>query len=220
MDRVEWEAHRDAPEGPRKRKMLAKLLVDNEALARYYVRGFASASSYYTENMYDDLLQAARIGIIRALERWDPDKGGFSSVAFRWALHEMQSVTENATAMKIPRRAFLLRREQEKIAVFKALHGRDPAPEEVGLTPAAVERARQADVEMVPVSDADNVAAPDAEDGPEATIDRKRDQESLQRYLATLSKRDVREFWTGTRADLTAAAKAYVEEARDDYSGR
>src|SRR5271166_1211170 len=128
MDRAEWEAHRDAPEGPLKRRLLAKLLADNEPLARYYVKSFAASSAYYTDNLYDDLLQAARIGIMRALAKWQPDKGGFSSVAFRWALHEMQTVTEHATSVKVPRRAFLLRREQNAIAAFQAKHGRPPTP--------------------------------------------------------------------------------------------
>ncbi len=224
MDRVEWEAHRDAPEGPRKRKMLSKLLADNEALARYCVWRFISTSTYYTDNLEADLLQAARIGLMRALPAWDPDKGGFNNVAFNWIWHEMQLVVRHASGISIPKSAFLPRAKQDEIARFEALHGRPPEPVEVGLTPATVERARKACVEMGPIETADEYQQRnhdvDAEDEAVAAIDRKRDQLALQDFLGTLSKKDVKDFWSGARADLTAKAKAYVEGARTGNVGK
>lgn len=212
MDREDWRAYCDAPEGPRRARLLAKLLRDNEPLVRFYVASFTKSSRYYTDNMRADLLQAASIGIIRALPAWDPDRGGFSSVAFRWALHEMQLVVRHATSVSVPKSAFLPRAKQDEAAKFTALHGREPEAHEIGLTEAVVDRAREATSTFRPLSDADEV--PSEDPGPEAGIDQRRDQEALRAFLRGLKAKDRREFWTGTRPDLTQRAKLYVEGRR------
>ena len=102
MDRVCWEKWRDAKTLALKRALCSKLLADNDRLAQYYVASFSKWSAYYTANMQDDLLQAARIGIIRALPAWDPDKGGFSAVGYWWARHEMQLVARHASRISVP----------------------------------------------------------------------------------------------------------------------
>jgi hypothetical protein len=68
----------------------------------------------------------------------------------------------------------------------------------------------------VDVSEAEGVTGADmSPDAPEETIDRKRDVEYLKAFLKTLPAKDRKEFWTGTRADLTERAKAYVEKQRE-----
>lgn len=213
MDRVTWERWRDAPPGDEKKRLEAKLLADNDKLARYYVAGFSTHSAYYTDNMQDDLLQAARIGILRALSKWDPDKGGFSAVGYQWARHEMQQVARHASRISVPKSAFLPKAKQDEIAKFEAIHGRSPLPSDVGLTQKVFDRVRMATVEIVEVEQADSVEV-DTENTPEFVIDRKRDAEALNAYIRTLSPRDRREFWAGSRPDLTEAAKRYIEDAR------
>lgn len=215
MDRVVWRQWRDAPPGARKRALSAKLLADNDNLAQYYVARFSRRSSYYTANMQDDLLQAARIGMLEALPAWDPDKGGFSAVGFWWALHEMQQVARHASRISVPKSAFLPKSKQDEIAKFEATNGRPPEPEEVGLTQRVLDRARAATVEIVDVSEADDVAHED--DGamsPEEAVDRKRDQASLQAFLKRLTAKDRKEFWSGDRGDLIELAKKFVAARR------
>lgn len=219
MDRATWTAWRDAPSGKTKNRLRDKLLADNDKLAQYYVAGFSKYSAYYTENMQDDLLQAARIGIMRALPAWDPDKGGFSSVGYWWARHEMQLVARHASRISVPKSAFLPKAKQDEIAKFEALHGRTPSPEEVGLTQRVLDRARMATIEIVDVSeaDADGATVADAhatEEAPEEALDRKRDMTSLKAFLKRLSAKDRKEFWAGDRPDLVALAKTFVSARR------
>lgn len=214
MDRAGWEKWRDAPAGSkRKRALCAKLLADNDRLAQYYVASFSKWSAYYTSNMQDDLLQAARIGIIRALPAWNPDKGGFSAVGYWWARHEMQLVARHASRISVPKSAFLPAKKQEEMARFESRHGRAPTPEEVGLTEQVIDRSRKAMVEIVDVREADEVAE-EPGDSPEAAIDRRRDLESLKAFIGRLSKKDQRDFWKGDRPDLTGRAKRFVEGRR------
>jgi RNA polymerase sigma factor (sigma-70 family) len=193
--------------------LLGKLITDNEALAKYYVREFEKRSNYYTDNLHEDLLQAARIGMIRALDVWKPDEGGFSSVAFWWAIHEMQLVTRHASGISVPKSAFMPPKKQTEIARFVTMHGRDPLPEEVGLTEKAFERARKANVCMVPDGEADDVALEETEDA-ESCFDRKRDMAALKEFVHGLSAKKQKEFWTGANPELTQQAKTYVEEKR------
>lgn len=213
MDRVTWAAWRDAPKGKKKQALQAKLLADNDSLAHYYVAGFSRSSSLYTDNMQDDLLQAARIGIMRALPAWDPDKGGFSSVAFGWARHEMQGVARHATRISVPKSAFIPRAKQQEIDAFEALHGREPLPEEVGLTQKTVDRSRAARVKIVDMEEAEDSSDPETPSAEEA-LDRKRDTESLKAFLKKLSAKNKREFWGGNRPDLVELAKVFVRARR------
>jgi RNA polymerase sigma factor (sigma-70 family) len=217
MDREVWEQWRDA-RGARKKTLLSKLLADNEPLVRYYVARFSKNSNYYTENMEDDLLQAARIGIIRALPAWEPDKGGFSAVGYWWALHEMQQVVRHATGLSVPKSAFLSRAKQDEASRFAAVHGREPEPEEIGLTEQSVDRHRKAMVECVPLERQDLEHASEVADNSvpdvEVTIDRKRDMGALQEFLEKLPKKDQRDFWAGDRPDLAERAKRFVEGRR------
>ena len=212
MDRIIWEQYR-AAKGAERKRLHDKLIVDNEALAQYYVREFTRRTNYYTDNLKDDLLQAARIGMIRALDAWKPDEGGFSSVAFWWAIHEMQLVARHASGVSVPKSAFLPKKKQDEIDKFVTMHGHYPSPEEVGLTSTILDRARKAKVVMCSASDADHVAAEEAPDH-EGSIDRKRDTRALQEFIAKLSAKDRRDFWTGDRPDLTQRAKLFVEGRR------
>jgi RNA polymerase sigma factor (sigma-70 family) len=218
MDRATWQEWRDAPKGKKKAAALAKLLADNDNLARYYVAGFSRYSAYYTENMQDDLLQAARIGIMRALPAWEPDKGGFSSVAYWWARHEMQQVARHASRISVPKSAFLSKAKQDEIAKFEAVHGRPPEPEEVGLTQRILDRARMATVEMTSLDELDSGEGygelQTTEEDPGEALDKKRDLESLQVFLKRLSAKDRKEFWSGSRDDLTSLAKTFVKARR------
>jgi DNA-directed RNA polymerase specialized sigma subunit len=229
MDREVWQQWRDAPPGALKQRLCTRLLHDNDRLAQYYVASFSKHSAYYTANMQDDLLQAARIGLLRALAVWQPDKGGFSAVGYQWARHEMQEVVRHASPITVHKRAFLTKAKQDEIARFEAQHGRPPMPAEVGLTEKVALRARMAVVAITHEREADTLQAPPGDSAddtcaaeeadpdaelPDAALDRKRDIESLAAFGKKLPAKDKKEFWSGTRPDLAAKAKAFVEERR------
>jgi len=212
MDRLAWNAYRKA-RGARRARLQAKLLADNEALARAYATAYAKHTQYYTEHLADDLLQAARIGLLRALDGWDPEKGAFSLCAYFWSLHEMQLVVRHATGVSVPKSAFIPQKKQNEVARFFALHGRDPLPEEIGLTDIVIDRARKAMAAFVPMTEAEGVPD-DSLPSPEAVIDRKRDAAALREFVEALSFRDRKDFWTGDRPELTERARKFVEERR------
>lgn len=83
---------------------------------------------------YDDLLQIGSLGLIRAIERFDPHKGvAFSSFAMPYIRGEIQHyLRDRAASIRIPRRCLEL--QQAGAAVERRLRdrlGRPPSPAEV-----------------------------------------------------------------------------------------
>ena len=96
-------------------------------------RGLAGRYSY-TDEPFDDLLQVASIGLIKAIDRFDPDRGAkFSSFAAPTILGELKRhFRDKGWALHVPRplqeRTLAVSREAE--ALSKRL-GRSPKPGEV-----------------------------------------------------------------------------------------
>jgi len=59
-----------------------QLVVDNDRLAGWYVRRYSLIST--RNSVYDDLVQAARVGLVEAAKRYDPARGQFSTYAIWW----------------------------------------------------------------------------------------------------------------------------------------
>jgi RNA polymerase sigma-B factor len=98
-------------------------------LARELARRYA-----YTDEPFDDLLQVASLGLLKALDRFDPDRGAkFTSYAAPTILGELKRhFRDKSWALHVPRdlqeRALAVSREAEALA--KRL-GRSPKPREV-----------------------------------------------------------------------------------------
>ena len=96
-------------------------------------RGLAGRYTY-TDEHFDDLLQVASIGLIKAIDRFDPDRGAkFSSYAAPTILGELKRhFRDKGWALHMPRdlqeRTLVVSRETEVLA--KRL-GRSPKPREV-----------------------------------------------------------------------------------------
>jgi RNA polymerase sigma-B factor len=94
-------------------------------LARRYI---------YTDEPFDDLLQVASLGLIKAIDRFDPDRGSkFSSFAAPTILGELKRhFRDKGWALHVPRdlqeRALAVGRETE---VLSKRLGRSPKPREV-----------------------------------------------------------------------------------------
>jgi RNA polymerase sigma-B factor len=98
-------------------------------LAREFARRYV-----YTDEPFDDLLQVASLGLIKAIDRFDPDRGSkFASFAAPTILGELKRhFRDKGWALHVPRdlqeRALAVGREAE--ALSKRL-GRSPKPREV-----------------------------------------------------------------------------------------
>lgn len=218
MDRQAWEAYRAMPPGPRKRAAQAKLVAGEENLIQYLVSRFIAGSRYHTDELREDLAQAARIGAIRAIDAWDPPRGPFLTVIWGWAKHEMQSVIErSALPITVPRRAHLPKAKQDAIAAFYAQHGRDPDPEELrkmGISGNDHLRSQRAAAAFTGAHDGSADMAAEEDESPEEAIDRKRDEAALVAFTKGLKPAEREDFWAGKRPDLVEKAREYVERRR------
>jgi RNA polymerase sigma-B factor len=116
--------HRDGDLGARE-ELVRRCLPLARELARRYI---------YTDEPFDDLLQVASLGLIKAIDRFDPDRGSkFASFAAPTILGELKRhFRDKGWAVHVPRdlqeRALAVGREAE--ALSKRL-GRSPKPREV-----------------------------------------------------------------------------------------
>jgi RNA polymerase sigma-B factor len=125
----------------------------------------------YTDEPFDDLLQVASLGLIKAIDRFDPDRGAkFASYAAPTILGELKRhFRDKGWALHVPRdlqeRTLAVSREAE--ALSKRL-GRSPKPREVasaiGCSVEEVLEAQQAAASY----EAASLDAPTAHDDEEA----------------------------------------------------
>lgn len=98
------------------------------------VRKIAHRVSYQCSEPYEDLEQIGQIGLIRAIERFDPSQGcAFSSFAVPYIRGEMlHFLRDRGTTVKIPRRWQDLQKEAQKVQqdLIRQL-GRSPSDGEV-----------------------------------------------------------------------------------------
>lgn len=198
----------------RKAQLFDQLVKDNEPLVRKCAGEFILGTRYHVDSIREDILQAARIGLIRAIHKWEPVRGAFSTIAYHWMRHEMQQVTRHATPITRPKDADLPRTKQDAAAAFYAQHGRDPTPAEIGVTAQAMRQAQAAAATFVGEAFANEIPAAEVPPTPEADIDRARDVEALKGFIRKLSPTDRKEFWAGKREDLIEKARLYVSQRR------
>jgi RNA polymerase sigma-B factor len=125
----------------------------------------------YTDEPFDDLLQVASLGLIKAVDRFDPDRGApFASYAAPTILGELKRhFRDKGWALHVPRdlqeRVLAVSREAE--ALSKRL-GRSPKPREVaGATGCSVEEVLEAQ-QAAGSYEAASLDAPTARDDEEA----------------------------------------------------
>lgn len=214
MNILDFKAWKKAKTPTHRNALMAKMVKDNEPLIQKCAAAFLARTNYHTESLREDVYQAARIGMIRAIERWEPRRGAFSTVAYYWARHEMQLVLRDATPITRPKDADLPKSKQDFAASFYAINGREPTAEEMGLPASALRRAEKAMAGFVRIDSPVLEIEEEQDETPEDAIDTARDLKSLATFTKKLSPSDRKEFLTGKREDLNILAKEYVEQRR------
>jgi RNA polymerase sigma-B factor len=153
---------------PERRDLAASREIERELLIRYHRNGDLAAREElverclplardlarrytYTDEPFDDLFQVASLGLIKAIDRFDPDRGAkFTSYAAPTILGELKRhFRDKGWALHVPRdlqeRTLAVTRETEALS---KRFGRSPKPREVaraiGCSVEEVLEARQA----------------------------------------------------------------------------
>jgi DNA-directed RNA polymerase specialized sigma subunit len=212
VDTLAFYTYRTA-RGKKKAALLAELVAAEEPLVQRLAARFLGRINIDTSHIREDVLQAARIGILRAVQTWEPCRGSFLTVAWGWTRLEMQRVMGHAAPVSYPRSLLFDGGFQHEAAVFYAKHGRDPTPEELHV-PARKRLAHgRVPAKFVSLAKAEKEVAEEPRDeAAELEAEKLQDEQmkTLQFYLATLTKSERTALLAGKRADLFAAAKAYV----------
>lgn len=83
-----------------------------------------------------DLMQAGCIGFVRALDKYDPSKGGIAAYSKHWIRHEIQQCTIHDTTIYMPKGTGLPRVAYLKAEKIRQDEGREPTPQELGISQA------------------------------------------------------------------------------------
>lgn len=99
-----------------------KIALANDGLARK----IAHQQSQVCPEPYDDLLQLARIGLMKAVERFDPTTGNaLSSFAIPYIRGEIQHyLRDKWGSIRVPRRSLELAARMRRIRQYMEKHGR------------------------------------------------------------------------------------------------
>lgn len=90
----------------------------------------------------DDAMQAARLGFVDAVHRFDASKGPLRPYAMHRIRHELQSATEKNYTIKIPRRAGLPAAVLRQAEITFTRDGREPTRDELNGHAQAWEQAK------------------------------------------------------------------------------
>jgi RNA polymerase sigma-B factor len=117
------------------RRLRDQLVLDHEWIAAYVARRFLDRGE-----PFDDLVQVARLGLVKAVERFDPSQGTpFAGYAIPTVLGEVRRHFRDATwSVRVPRRA--KERSLEVTKVASALG------QELGRAPTVAELANRMQV--------------------------------------------------------------------------
>lgn len=119
--------------------LLEAFLRAKEGLIRHLAQK-AIAAEKTTEDL-DDLLQAARLGFLRALDDWDPDKGALSTHAGWWIKNRIQRAAHDAQTIALPR--IRATTEERNRAVLALRDDPDVDAASLGLTPGVLEQVKK-----------------------------------------------------------------------------
>lgn len=115
------------------RRVAESVVSLNEGLVKQFGMRFGRPQ---TAEEKEDVFQAARMGILRALTDFDPTKGAFSTHA-QWHIRDyVQRWTGKTVAVTRPRSASMPGHVAKAAREFRQKHGREPTAEDLGVDPA------------------------------------------------------------------------------------
>jgi RNA polymerase sigma-B factor len=191
----------------------------DEMIERYLPLARSLAARYRaTDEPYEDLVQVASVGLVKAVDRFDPARGSaFSSFAVPTILGELRRHFRDRTwAMRVPRdrQELYLRLERTRDELTMSL-GRQPTLAELAEQAVASEEEILQALELSAAYRAEPLEAadPDAEAGPmPGSIDdgyeRAEDRAVLDTLLRTLAPPDAEIVLLRFHEDLTQDAIA------------
>lgn len=123
-----WRA---MPKGFMREKLFGELYKQQEKHLRFYAFKFQSP---LIRMHPDDALQAANLGFLNALDRWDVQRGSWITCLFIWVRRCVQDTQARESVVYRPHsvaKPYKTYRAQE---AFEAREGRTPTAEELGVT--------------------------------------------------------------------------------------
>lgn len=147
MNIAHWREYYVATDPATKRRILDLILADNENFIvanvhRLIRRGLVSPMSSIASSPLEDLIQAGRLGYMKALEKFDPEKGAFPTYAQHWIRHEVQQAALVETTIRKPKDSGLPYAALKKMDEIRTRFGRDATAEELGVSEADLSRWR------------------------------------------------------------------------------
>lgn len=140
------------PEGPEKVKERSRIAQLNAGIAHLLAVKFARVKP-----ISDDIKHAAFLGVIHAIDRFDPKMDiSFPSYAKWWVRHYVQEQERLEVEWTRGRNYKMPTEAREKAKKIRALEGREPTAEELGVSPQEYERFYSPDLYFVSTDEAQN----------------------------------------------------------------
>lgn len=109
------------------------LVIGNKGLV-WSVTKRTLGAAFGNEANREEALQEGNIGLVRAIDTFDENRGAFSTCAALWIRHHVQSCAQKQVDFRKQRSACMPAAVARAVARFRALRGREPEAFEVGAT--------------------------------------------------------------------------------------
>lgn len=133
MDMQVFAEYKAETDPRRKAALLNRLVRENEKFAHKHVIALLRRRQVPQSDAgdYEDLLQAAMIGLAKAIEKYDPERGCFSSYASHWIRHEAQQCALHDVTIYRPKGAGIPYAALQKREEVLQREGREATAEEL-----------------------------------------------------------------------------------------
>lgn len=135
LDEIRERVGEDAKLHARKASRLRDTLVrENDGIVWTVAKRTLGVARQNQANL-DEALQEGRIGLVRAIDEFDATRGSsFSTVAALWIRHHVQNCMHRQVDFAKQRSACMPKAVRIAVNRHRALSGRDPMPEEIGVS--------------------------------------------------------------------------------------
>lgn len=129
MDLQVWERYRDATDPKVKRELLGKLVQDNARLVHKFVDRFQRNTRAGCDP--DDAYQVGMIGLMYAIQKFDPARGSLATIAQHWIRHEFQKGSLLDQTIQRPRSSGMPGAVAKRIEHIRTTQGREAELEDL-----------------------------------------------------------------------------------------